>query len=823
MLSSLQGMIFTMKSDFNFNSYTKPELLAPAGSFDCLKAAVQNGADAVYLGLKQGSARMGADNFSLSELKEAVSYAHVHEVRVYLAINTLMFDNELDFAYQMAKEADSIGVDALILQDLGLAKKILENKSSFGCEIHASTQMSVYNTEGVQILKNLGFDRCITARELSVKEIKDLCDSNIMEIEVFCHGALCISLSGQCLLSSFIGGRSGNRGTCAQPCRKKYSLCKNGKESPAAYRISPADFAALPHIKELITAGIHSLKIEGRLKSPAYVAAVTKSYREAIDNFFAEETFDISKNLRNMQLLFGRGDFTSGYLKEKLSFNDITFRSAGRIGLPIGTLTSKPTKLPSPKNLPANLLRFSIEAKLENSAELSVGDGITVYALVEGEQKIICGGTVNSVNKNKTHTQIIAVGKMSKENCESSQLVLTLTDDAKLRESIKAITKAESKRTPVFMRFKGVVGDFPVLELFDNLGNVCSAKGSEPLQNALKTATTKEDVKKQLSKLGDTPFYASEIEIELDENIFVPVSVLNALRRECTSELIKLKTSRISTANNKAVTFSNIKKLSSKSMSSGISLFFYKTESFLDFSRETLPDILRPYKEEELTCYIPINVFYRDMQNSEILSRTLDKINNVKKQKTKIIAVFPFISLGKALEKSKNNIEYICENYLGKYIDGFMCENIGDLELLKNVSAFICTDYSLNISNRESLTVLEYLGISRATLSAELNASDMETFESFGINQEIVVGGPIILMRSRHCYIDENDCNGKCAKCTKAAYSLKDSFGCEFPILPQKDDCCSILLSHKNISYAKEEIKKIRSGNPSLTLRVNIL
>ncbi len=813
-----------MNSNFNFNSHTKPELLAPAGSFDCLKAAVQNGADAVYLGLKQGSARMGADNFSLSELKEAVSYAHTREVRVYLAINTLMFDNEQDFAYQMAKEADAIGVDALILQDLGLAKKILQNKSSFNCEIHASTQMSVYNSEGVKMLKKLGFDRCITARELSLKEIKELCNSNIMEIEVFCHGALCISLSGQCLLSSFIGGRSGNRGTCAQPCRKKYSLCKNGKESPAAYRISPADFAALPHIEELITAGVHSLKIEGRLKSPAYVAAVTRSYREAIDSFFAGENFDISKNIRNMQLLFGRGDFTSGYLNGKLSFNDITFRSAGRVGLPIGTTIGKPVKMPAPKNLPANLSRFRIEAKTESNAKISVGDGITVYAMINDEQKIICGGTVNQINKKTpAQTEIIAVGKLSNENYGNAQAVLTLTDDAKLRENIEAITKAENKRVPVFMRFKGFTGDFPELELFDDLGNSCSAKGSEPLQNALKAATAAEDVKKQLSKLGDTPFYASEIEIQLGENIFVPVSVLNSMRRECTSALIKLKAARICTEKNEVKSFSNTKMFTSKTLSGGISLFFYKIASFLDFSPENLPDILRPYKNEELTCYIPMNVFYSHMQNSEILARTLEKISNIKNQKTKIIAVFPFVSLGMALEKSKNNMDYICENYLGKYIDGFMCENIGDFELLKNTNTFVCADYSLNIANRESLTVLEDFGVSRATLSVELNASDTGKFFNTEINQEIVVGGPIVLMRSRHCYIDENDCNGKCAKCTKASYSLKDSFGCEFPILPQKDDCCSILLSHKSISYTKEEIKKIRSENPSLTLRVNIL
>lgn len=297
---------------------------------------------------------MGAENFTLGELEEAVRYAHIRGVRVYLALNTILFENELDTAYDTAKAAVRIGVDALILQDLGLAAKICRNRQEFPCELHASTQMSIYNEAGLKFLKQMGFNRCITARELSVAELSRLCEIQIMDVEVFCHGALCMSLSGQCLLSSFIGGRSGNRGTCAQPCRKKYALDSGRVCTPYAYRLSPSDFAALPHIRALIQAGVHSLKIEGRLKSPAYVAIATRYYRQAIDDLHS----DISGKMRDLQLLFGRGDFTSGYLFGKIPFRDITFRSAGRLGVPVGTVKKFPVRLPVPKTMPRNLMRF---------------------------------------------------------------------------------------------------------------------------------------------------------------------------------------------------------------------------------------------------------------------------------------------------------------------------------------------------------------------------------------------------------------------------------------------------------------------------------
>ena len=802
-----------MKIDF----ITKPELLAPAGSFDCLKAAVQNGADAVYVGLKTGSARMGAENFSIEELKDAVEYAHIHGVRVFLAFNTLFFEDEFQEAYALAKKAAGTGIDALILQDLGLASRILANKDEFACEIHASTQMSVYNKEGVQFLKKLGFDRCITARELSINEISDLCKENLLEIEVFCHGALCMSVSGQCLMSSFIGGRSGNRGTCAQPCRQKYALSVNGKAGAPAYRLSPSDFASLPQLEDLIKAGVHSLKIEGRLKSPAYVATVTRSYRETIDSICEGKTIDISKKMRDMQVLFGRGDFTSGYLKGKLPFKDITFRSAGRVGLPIGTVKTAPVLLPSPKNLPNKLVRYYIEASTDYN--LNIGDGITVYTSDNDEQKTICGGTVNAIEKRQGSklTKITLVGNIFSKVQNNTPYILTLTDDSALRKSIEASTKTESRRSPVRLRFSGIKGDFPLMEISDSSGNFCQEKGTEPLQAAQKSPTTADEIKKQLSKLGDTPFYAEEIRINVDSDIFVPVSVLNAMRRNAVSKLIETR------KNKQPITGAaqSVPKIfEQKQIGGGISLFFYTIESFLQFEENKLPKILQPYKNESKTFYIPMVGF----------AQALDKIRKTKSiVSNKIIVYFPHISLGKALENSQKIVTDIYNNYLGKYIDGFMCENLGDFSTLSalcnnKLDAFVCCDYSFNISNTHSLVALSDIGVSRATLSVETEGDLPKrcTAKPY-INTEVVVGGPIVLMRSRHCYIDEGECGGKCAKCTKGLYSLKDTKGGEFPILAQKDDCCSILLSHKEVLYSDAQIKKLRSENPNVTLRVNIL
>lgn len=286
----------------------KIELLAPAGNFECLVAAVQSGADAVYLSGKTFGARSFADNFDNDEIKRATDYCHIRDVKVYVTTNTIVRDSETDSLCEYLLFLNEIGVDGIIVQDFGVLKIAKEVVPDL--PVHASTQMTIHNSEGVKSLEKLGVKRVVLSRELSLENIKDISCQTSAELEVFGHGALCMSYSGQCLMSSIIGGRSGNRGKCAQPCRLLYSV--NDKNKKAFY-MSLKDLCSLEHIRCLKDAGVASLKIEGRMKGPAYVAAVVSVYRKYIDN---PQKID-EKDIKLLDVIFNRGGLTDGYLTEK--------------------------------------------------------------------------------------------------------------------------------------------------------------------------------------------------------------------------------------------------------------------------------------------------------------------------------------------------------------------------------------------------------------------------------------------------------------------------------------------------------------------------
>ena len=279
----------------------KIELLSPVGDFECLKAAVQNGANSVYLGASSFSARAKATNFGSEELLNAIKYAKLRNVSVHLALNTLIKNDEFESAVNLAIDAYNMGVDAIIVQDLGLATYLLKNYPEI--PLHASTQMTVHNLDGVKQLENLGFTRVVLSRELTLDEIKYIRENTNIELEVFIHGALCISYSGQCLLSSAIGGRSGNRGLCAQPCRLPYEVIEESKSKKLTldkgYVLSPRDNCAIELLPELIKLGIDSFKIEGRMKTPYYVGVVTRTYRKYIDLVLNNIELD-NESLRNL-------------------------------------------------------------------------------------------------------------------------------------------------------------------------------------------------------------------------------------------------------------------------------------------------------------------------------------------------------------------------------------------------------------------------------------------------------------------------------------------------------------------------------------------
>lgn len=317
----------------------KIELLSPAGSFDCVKAAVQNGADAIYLGFSSFSARASAQNFTLEELKQAIDYAHVRNVKIHLALNILIKNEEFNEAIEVASKAYEYGVDAIIVQDLGLAMTLINHFPKL--DIHASTQMTTNNLNGVQTLEHLGFKRVVLARELSIREIEHICRNTDIEIETFIHGALCIGYSGQCLLSSIIGGRSANRGRCAQACRLPYELLEDGKVIDSGYLLSPRDLCALEFIPNLIDAGVTSFKIEGRLKSPEYVAIVTRIYRKYIDMYLDGKPFEIdSKDITDLKQVYNRGNFSTGHLDTNSNHNLIYKEKQNNMGIYIGNVSN---------------------------------------------------------------------------------------------------------------------------------------------------------------------------------------------------------------------------------------------------------------------------------------------------------------------------------------------------------------------------------------------------------------------------------------------------------------------------------------------------
>lgn len=286
----------------------KIELLAPAGNFECLAAAVQSGADAVYLSGKSFGARSFADNFDDEELKRAIDYCHIRGVKVHVTVNTLVSDREFSEAVGYLEYLYKTGADAVIVQDVGVAEFVLENLPDM--EVHASTQMTIHNSDGVLFAEALGIKRTVLSRELSIKEISAISEKTGTELEVFGHGALCMCYSGQCLMSSIIGGRSGNRGKCAQPCRLMYSV---GRSRKKAFYMSLKDLNTLGHIRELEDIGVASLKIEGRMKGAAYVAAAVRTYRKYIDNPSSVKREDVEL----IESIFNRGGFTDGYLTGK--------------------------------------------------------------------------------------------------------------------------------------------------------------------------------------------------------------------------------------------------------------------------------------------------------------------------------------------------------------------------------------------------------------------------------------------------------------------------------------------------------------------------
>ena len=467
------------------------ELLAPAGSIEALKAAVESGADAVYLSGQMFGARAYANNFDEQGLKEAIEFAHLRNVKIHVTVNTLVDNAEIPELVEYLRYLYEVGADAILVQDFGVAK--IAHEIVPDLPMHASTQMTVNNLAGVLALQELGFSRVVLSREVTLKDIRHICRNCNVEIEVLAHGALCVCYSGQCLMSSMIGGRSGNRGRCAQPCRLPYSLVdKNGQnvlKDAGQYLLSPRDMNTIELIPDLIEAGVASLKLEGRMKKPEYVAVVVNSYRQKIDAFYQKTDLveDVQKNLSQ---IFNR-DFTTAYLEKKQGKFMMSDKRPNNRGRLIGRVVRYDDKLR--------------RAIIKLTEDIAIGDTIDFWVKVGGR---VNTNISNIFVKNKEVTEATSGMEVSipvPGRVHPHDRVFKVFD-AKLMQKARAFftTNAPVRRVALDIEAIAKQGQPFKLKAVDENGYSAESTSDFIVETALKRATDKQAIEKQMNRLGTT-------------------------------------------------------------------------------------------------------------------------------------------------------------------------------------------------------------------------------------------------------------------------------------------------------------------------------
>lgn len=518
------------------NSKKQVELLAPVGSKESLEAAVQNGADAVYLSGYKYGARANASNFDLEELKEAVEYCHLRNVKVFCTINTLIYKDEVEDFVEYVGYLCDIGIDAVILQDIGMANIV---KSKFPkLEIHSSTQMSIMNTLDSLLAKDMGFKRIVVARENTALEIKNIKENTDLDIEAFVHGALCVSYSGKCLSSFIQGGRSGNRGDCAQPCRLKSDIITpdNQKLFSDANFLSTKDLSTIKDVEILLDSGIDSFKIEGRMRRSEYVAITVGNYRKAIDLTLEKQSADLASMELENKYVFNR-EYTKGYLLSEYPKDIVSHNSPRNKGIEAG------------KVLEIN--RKSKRITLELLDDLTVGDGLSLGETV--------GRILDKNNKQRESAkkgEIIYLDFVGK--AEVNQIVFKTYNSLVMKKASQSLEK-EFKRIGLSFELKLKIGEHPWIKGIDEDGNSVELELEEiTVEKAQNQATNEEVIKRQLGKLESTVFILDNLDLDIDPTCRVSISDLNKIRRSII-ELISKKRIQVKSIESMDYNLNNIK------------------------------------------------------------------------------------------------------------------------------------------------------------------------------------------------------------------------------------------------------------------------
>jgi len=765
----------------------KTELLAPVGSLESLHAAVQNGADAVYLSGKNFGARQYASNFSYEEIEEAVRYCHIRDVSVYITVNTLVKNSELEDIKKHIGRLYSADVDGIIVQDLGLIEFVKAHYPDL--ELHSSTQMSIHNIKDMEFAEKAGMSRVVLAREMSFEEIKWIKSQSDMEIEVFVHGALCISYSGQCLMSSMIGGRSGNRGRCAQPCRQMYDLMDMDEEravkSPKGqFILSPQELNTLENINDFLAVGVESLKIEGRMKRPEYVAIVVRAYRKAIDAFYAGEEFDPKPYIKEIESVFNR-DFTKGHLFNDKRENLMNFQSPSNRGVFAG-----------------KVLSYDKQKKvMELSLEESIGKGDELQ-IRRGNDSVGCRADVIMVKQERvTEAKANTVVKVNmKYPVFQGEYVYKTVNEGLMKSAGKTY---EKERLEIPLSFKVFVQSERPLKMVcnDALGHSIVVESEVIPEVPTNRGISAERIKEQVSKLGGTPYQAEAVEIVAEVDLAFPMKALNELRRRCIEALDGERALRYAGRGAQKSNDSNREKQDgAKKHSSGK---FAKDRAEVQTGLTVSVNNL-----EQLDVAVESGmkqVYYSD----------IDTFKNAAEKHPEVAVIPHLFRVNSSFEWNK--IAKLGEDKP----EAILASNLGQMNAFGELGGCeVITDYSLNMFNSQAVDYLKKFNVARTTLSLELTMEEIKGIaKTVQSALEVIVYGRIPMMVFQYCPISTVlGLKSNCGKCEKSQYGLKDRKNETFPLV-RRLNCRMELLNSKTL-YLGYDIKKLRDMGINM-LRLN--
>ena len=719
----------------------KKELLAPAGNFETLKQAIHNGCDAVYLAGKNYGARKFANNFDNEEMVEAIKYCHLYGVKIYVTVNTMIFEDEVDECLEYIKFLHENGVDAVIMQDMGmitLVRKVLPN-----LDIHVSTQAHTHNIEQIKLLESLGVTRIVMARETSIDYINSI--NTNLEIEAFIHGALCVCYSGECLFSSMLLNRSGNRGECAGICRLPFTLMEDDKElkTDGKYLLSPKELNTTSHIEELLNSNITSFKIEGRMKNPTTIGFITRMYRYLIDHYEKGEKIELTEEENKKLLLLFNREYTDGYLFNSNSIMNI--KSPNHIGIRIGKVIDI-----NPKK---------IALKLEH--DLNQEDGIRFMESSLGMiTNFIYDKKDNLISGGKSGDIIYLDNKVGLKSLDT----VNKTVDNKL---LKELENYSEKKINVSIKAKLSVPTI-YLEISDGVDTVNLS--SDILELAKNTGTSSDRIKEQLLKLGNTPFICDRISIDIDDNIFVPISKLNELRRKLIDQLISIRSNK-----KKEVIINKIDK----------------------------PNIVNTNNNIEISCLV----------------RTKEQLETCLKENISSIYVDNIMLYNEY--KDNPNIYYRVSRVNNKYIDfnntNLMIGELGSINKYKDNNNLV-SDYFLNVANSYYIDYLRNIGIKKIVLSIENTLDKIKYIveNSGNSNLEVIIYGRLEAMIMKYCPLKELvNKEDTCRVCSNGKkYYLKDRNNSLYPLVTDKINHLMHIFYYKNYEFENVlELKKIGIKN----------